>query len=121
MTRFKPSIFIVVLLLFLNVEVSDAARLTSQHQGQVKLGNVLVPGVSVTAVQGDKKLTAITDAQGMYSFPDFRGFCGRASISPVVVSLYIFNNTILHSLNDCLRLVRYSAKCSQMRRNHEAP
>ena len=29
-----------------------------------------VPGATVTATQGDKKLTAVTDQQGVYAFPD---------------------------------------------------
>jgi len=42
----------------------------SEHHGVVKFGSVPVPGATVTAVQGDKKLVAITDDQGVYSFPD---------------------------------------------------
>src|SRR6185436_7087233 len=33
---------------------------------------VPVPGVTVTAVRGDKKLVAITNPQGAYSFPDLQ-------------------------------------------------
>ena len=42
----------------------------SEHRGMVKLGDVPVPGAVVTALQNDKKLVAITDAQGQYAFPD---------------------------------------------------
>ncbi len=42
----------------------------SEHHGQVKFGGLPVPGATVTAMQGDKKLTAVTDQQGLYSFPD---------------------------------------------------
>ncbi|HUI57009.1 MAG TPA: carboxypeptidase-like regulatory domain-containing protein [Bryobacteraceae bacterium] len=42
----------------------------SEHHGIVKFGSVPVPGATVTAVQGDKKMVAITDDQGAYSFPD---------------------------------------------------
>ncbi len=42
----------------------------SEHHGVVKFGAVPVPGATVTAVQGDKKLVTITDPRGFYSFPD---------------------------------------------------
>jgi hypothetical protein len=42
----------------------------TEHQGQVKFGGLPVPGATVTARQADKSLTAITDPQGAYSFPD---------------------------------------------------
>src|SRR5712671_6404315 len=40
------------------------------HQGVVKFGGLPMPGATVTATLGDKKLTAITDPQGYYSFAD---------------------------------------------------
>jgi hypothetical protein len=36
----------------------------------VKFGGLPLPGATVTAAQGDKKVTAITDQQGAYTFPD---------------------------------------------------
>lgn len=42
----------------------------AEHHGQVKFGGLPVPGATVTAAQGDKKLVAVTDQQGVYSFPD---------------------------------------------------
>ena len=42
----------------------------AEHHGQVKFGGLPVPGVTVTATLGDKKLMAVTDQQGAYSFPD---------------------------------------------------
>ena len=42
----------------------------SQHRGIVKYGGLPVPGVSVTATQGDKKVAVITDGAGVYDFPD---------------------------------------------------
>jgi hypothetical protein len=42
----------------------------AEHHGQVKFGGLPVPGATVTAVQGDKKQVAVTDSQGVYSFPD---------------------------------------------------
>ncbi len=42
----------------------------SEYHGQVKFGGLPVPGATVTAAQGDKTLSVITDSQGSYSFPD---------------------------------------------------
>jgi hypothetical protein len=42
----------------------------AEHHGQVKFNGLPVPGATVTAVQGDKKLVAITDPQGDYAFPN---------------------------------------------------
>ena len=44
--------------------------LASEHHGQVTFGGVPVPGAVITATQGDKKMTAITNDVGMYSFND---------------------------------------------------
>lgn len=41
-----------------------------EHRGLIKLGTLPVPGVTVTARQGDKSFSALTDAGGTYSFPD---------------------------------------------------
>jgi hypothetical protein len=46
------------------------ALAATEHHGQVTFGGLPVPGVTVTATQGDKKFVAITDQQGNYSFPD---------------------------------------------------
>src|SRR5579872_4833753 len=42
----------------------------SEHHGLVKFGGLPVPGATVTARQGSKTLTAVTDGQGAYAFPD---------------------------------------------------
>src|ERR1035441_5756497 len=42
----------------------------AEHRGIVKFGGLAVPGATVTATQGDKKLVAVTDAQGVYAFAD---------------------------------------------------
>jgi hypothetical protein len=44
----------------------------SEYHGQVTLGGLPVPGVTVTvtATQAGKTNTAVTDTQGLYSFPD---------------------------------------------------
>src|SRR4051812_8910172 len=44
--------------------------LASEHHGVVKSGGLPIPGATVTALQGDKKLVTTTDEQGFYAFPD---------------------------------------------------
>ena len=42
----------------------------SEHRGVVAFGGLPLPGATVTASQGEKKVAAVTDAQGLYSFSD---------------------------------------------------
>src|SRR5579862_9170183 len=42
----------------------------AEHKGQVLFGGLPVPGVTVTAVQGEKRLATVTDSQGNYTFRD---------------------------------------------------
>jgi hypothetical protein len=42
----------------------------AEYRGQVKFGDLPLPGVTVVATQGDKKVSAVTDADGMYDFAD---------------------------------------------------
>ena len=44
--------------------------LAAEHHGSVKSAGLPVPGATVTAIQGDKKIITTTDEQGAYSFPD---------------------------------------------------
>src|SRR5690349_18756886 len=48
----------------------SAALMAAPHQGQVTFRGGPVPGAVVTAAQADKKVIAITDQQGLYSFGD---------------------------------------------------
>ncbi|HEY6250017.1 MAG TPA: carboxypeptidase regulatory-like domain-containing protein [Candidatus Angelobacter sp.] len=41
-----------------------------EYHGQVTFGGLPLPGATVTATQGEHKHIAITDQQGLYSFPD---------------------------------------------------
>ncbi|HXE12229.1 MAG TPA: carboxypeptidase-like regulatory domain-containing protein, partial [Bryobacteraceae bacterium] len=49
--------------------LSLAVLLGSEYRGRVTFGGLPVPGATVTATQGSKKFTAITDLDGVYSFP----------------------------------------------------
>ncbi len=42
----------------------------SEQKGSVKFGGLPVPGATVTATQGDKKVIAVTDQEGKYVLPD---------------------------------------------------
>src|ERR1017187_6088222 len=44
--------------------------MASEHHGNVKSGGLPVPGASVTATQGDKKVLTTTDENGFYAFPE---------------------------------------------------
>ncbi len=58
-------------LRLLAAAVLGAFALTASEQhGSVTLGGLPIPGVTVTATQGDKKVQAVTDGMGTYSFPD---------------------------------------------------
>jgi hypothetical protein len=47
-----------------------ACLAASEHHGTVTANGLPVPGATVTAVQGDKKLITTTDDRGFYSFPE---------------------------------------------------
>ena len=60
----RPAIICLLLLLALfNLAAVE-------HQGRVTFNGLPVPGVTVTATQAGKRLTAVTDQQGAYGFPD---------------------------------------------------
>ena len=42
----------------------------TEYHGQVFFGGVPVPGATVTVTQGDKRLSTVTDRQGLYEFAD---------------------------------------------------
>ncbi|HUK18304.1 MAG TPA: TonB-dependent receptor [Bryobacteraceae bacterium] len=47
-----------------------AVLLASEHHGRVTANGMPVPGATVTATQGEKKLVTTTDDQGAYAFPE---------------------------------------------------
>jgi len=44
--------------------------MASEHHGSVNSGGLPVPGATVTATQGDKKVVTTTDENGLYAFPE---------------------------------------------------
>src|SRR5690349_1202449 len=61
--RIRPGILLLALL------ACSVARAT-EHHGFVKFGGLGVPGATVTVSQADRTFTAVTDQQGVYSFPN---------------------------------------------------
>jgi hypothetical protein len=50
-----------------------ATVIAAEYRGEVNFAGLPLPGVTVTATQGDKTLTATTDPRGVYSFADLPG------------------------------------------------
>ncbi|SPE43538.1 hypothetical protein SBA3_960021 [Candidatus Sulfopaludibacter sp. SbA3] len=46
------------------------ALIAAEYHGQVTFGGLPLPGVTITATQGEKVIAAVTDQQGAYSFAD---------------------------------------------------
>jgi len=42
--------------------------IAAEYRGQVKFGDLPLPGVTIMATQGDKKVSAVTDPNGIYDF-----------------------------------------------------
>ena len=57
----RDSLLIVLALSLFNL----CAFAASEHHGQVTFGGLPVPGATVTATKGDKRLGAVTDQQGV--------------------------------------------------------
>src|SRR3954467_3655852 len=59
---------------YLRIGVLAAAMIfginAAEHQGQVKFGGLPVPGATITATSGGQKAGAVTDQQGVYTFPN---------------------------------------------------
>jgi len=50
--------------------ITVAGLMAAEHHGTVKFGGLPVPGATITATKGDKKLATTTDENGRYSFAD---------------------------------------------------
>src|SRR5512143_3941774 len=50
------------------VFLAVSSLLASEHRGFVKSGGMPIPGATVTATKGDKKVVTTTDDQGGYTF-----------------------------------------------------
>lgn len=62
---------VCILVVLLTLSFFDLRAFAApEYHGQVTFGGLPVPGATVTATQGDKRLVAITNQQGAYSFTD---------------------------------------------------
>src|SRR5271157_1182455 len=52
------------------VWMAVAGLMASEHHGTVQSGGMPLPGVTVMATSGDKKVTTTTDDNGAYAFPN---------------------------------------------------
>src|SRR5260370_30654935 len=50
--------------------LAPAMGQASEHHGVVKFAGLPVPGATITATMGDKKMVAVTGPDGLYTFPD---------------------------------------------------
>ena len=56
--------------MMMSVLLTASCLSATEYHGVVKFGGLPMPGATVTAMQGDKKVTTVTDGNGAYSFPD---------------------------------------------------
>jgi len=56
--------------LLLGASLAVTGLVAAEHHGIVKSGGLPVPGATITATQGDKKVVTTSDDQGFYSFPN---------------------------------------------------
>src|SRR5437763_2954578 len=62
---------ILKLLIYWTLAAAACTALSaSEHHGIVRFAGLPVPGATVTATMGDKKVVAVTDGQGLYNFAD---------------------------------------------------
>src|ERR1017187_7706778 len=62
-----------VRLVFMRLAAASLAvcgAMASEYHGKVKTGGLPVPGVTVTAVQGARKVVTTTDERGVFSFAE---------------------------------------------------
>ena len=60
----------IQLLILVAILARSSVAMASEYHGQVSFGRFAVPGATVTAERGTKKVATITDAGGVYSFPN---------------------------------------------------
>src|SRR3984957_12617256 len=66
----------------------------SEYRGQVTFGGLPLPGATVTVTQGTKKVTAVTDQGGLYTFPDLADGPGKIEIEMLCFSTVTAEVTI---------------------------
>src|ERR1039458_7248692 len=67
MARQFATVFLLCVLLSL---CASRMATASEYHGQVTFGGLPVPGATITATQGEKKVSVVSDLGGLYDFPD---------------------------------------------------
>ena len=62
--------FLCIVVCFGACLMVSRIAMASEYHGRVSFGGLPVPGATVTATQGSKKLVVVSDQQGLYSFAD---------------------------------------------------
>ena len=62
--------FFLTLVCLLALLISSSVAAASEYRGQITFGGLPVPGATITVTQGTKKITAVSEQGGIYSFPD---------------------------------------------------
>src|SRR5687768_17051143 len=60
----------LLLMLLATLSVAGVAYAFAEHRGEVRFGQVPVPGSVIRATQGDKTVLAVTGPDGTYCFSD---------------------------------------------------
>jgi hypothetical protein len=68
------------LLCILAILCASCVAAASEYHGQVTFGGLPVPGVTITATQGDKKVSTVSDQGGLYDFPDLADGAWKISV-----------------------------------------
>ncbi len=89
--RAKRILYLVCMLAALALTRVAAA---SEYRGQVTFGGLPLPGATVTVTQGTKKVTAVTDQGGLYTFPDLADGPGKVEIEMLCFSTVTADVTI---------------------------
>ena len=69
-TKFLLLRWVVACFCIASLVMGTGTAYASEYHGQVTFGGLPVPGAVVTATQGDKKVVAIADPLGLYTFPN---------------------------------------------------
>ena len=78
----------------------------SEYHGQVTFGDLPLPGATVTITQGTKKLTAISDQGGLFTFPDLADGPAKIEIEMLCFSTVTADVTISPATATCAWLTR---------------
>src|SRR3984893_8721082 len=73
---------------------SPCIAAASEYRGQVTFGGLPLPGATVTVTQGTKKVTAVTDQGGLYTFSDLADGPGKIEIEMLCFSTITADVTI---------------------------